>query len=203
MMKGQIFRLIAIVVSLNMFAFRGYAQNAKEVSIELAGIQQPGFQGDYKHPSKLVTATLEDELKKAGITKGKKYKGFKKYEGVNFPALSDNKVDVYTKVKGKKNTAYVQMLVSTGYDNFINMQKDAALATKSINFLNKLNEDAVAFQAAIDLEAQKAALKKAEEQHKKAEEKQAKALKEQDEARKKAEAERLRLENLKGQNMNK
>lgn len=202
-MKGQIFRLIAIVVSVNMFAFHGYAQNAKEVSIEIAGIQQPGFQGDYKYPCKLVTATLEDELKKAGITKGRKYKGFRKYEGVNFPALSDSKIDVYTKVKGKKNTAYVQMLVSTGYDNFVGMQKDAAVATKSINFLNKLNEDAAAYQAAIDLEKQKEALQKAEEKRKKAEEKQARALKEHEEARKKAETERLRLENLKGQNMNK
>lgn len=203
MMKGQIFRLIAVVFFLNTVALQSYAQNAREVMIEMASLQQPGFQGDYKHPSKLVKATLEDELKKAGLTKSKKYKGFTKYEGVNFPAISANKVDIYTKVKGKKNLSYVQLLVSTGYDNFVGAQKDAAVATQSINFLNKLNEDVVAYQAAIDLEKQKAALKKAEEQHKKAEEKQAKALKEQDEARKKAEAERLRLENLKGQNMSK
>ena len=202
-MKGKIFRLFAVALSLNVMALQGYAQNGREVMIEIASLQQPGFQGDYKQASKLVSATLEDELKKAGVTKSKNYKGFRKYEGVNFAPISDSKVDLYTKVKGKKNASYVQLLVSTGYDNFIGAQKDAAIATKTISFLNKLNEDVAAYQAAIDLEKQKAALKKAEEQHKKAEAKQAKALKEQDEARKKAEAERLRLENLKGQNMNK
>lgn len=202
-MKGQIFRLFAVALSLNVMALQGYAQNGREVMIEIAGLQQPGFQGDYKQASKLVNETLEDELKKAGVTKGKKYKGFRKYEGVNFTPVSDSKVDLYTKVKGKKGASYVQLLVSTGYDNFIGAQKDAAIATKAVSFLNKLNDDVVAYQAAIDLEKQKEALQKAEEKRKKAEEKQARALKEHEEARKKAEAERLRLENLKGQNMNK
>lgn len=200
-MKGQIFRIIAIALCLNMAAGAGYAQNAKEVIVEVAKVQQPAFQAEYKYSCKFMTATLKEELEKAGLEKRKKYKGFRKYEGVNFPALSPNKVDIYTKVKGKKNNATVWLLVSTGYDNFISAQKDAAVAANTITFLNKLNDDAAARQAAIDLEAQKAALKKAEEKQKEAAAQQAKAAKAQDEARKKAEAERLRLENLKGQNM--
>lgn len=202
-MKGKIFRLIAIFLSANTIALHGYAQNAKEVSVPIGKMQQPAFQGDYKMQEKLMKETLEEQLAKVDLGKGKKYKGFRKYEGVVLPAVSDKKLDIYTKVDSKKSNTYVQILVSTGYDNFIGTKQDATIAANTITFLNKLSDDAVARQAAIDLKAQQEALKKAEEKQKAAAEHQAKAAKAQEEASKKAQGERLRLENLKGQNMNK
>ena len=96
-------------------------------------------------------------------SKGKKYKGYIKYAAVTFSELSPNKMDIYTKVEGKKDNSNVIMLVSTGYDNFIGTATDATTAANTIIFLNKLNDDAVTMKAAIDLADQQKAVKEAEE----------------------------------------
>lgn len=159
--------IIASVGLLNTIGTQ--AQNAKESNVTYNKMNVPAYIADFNVPSDLMQTTLEDRLKKATGTSGSKSKGYRKYEGVTFSEISPNKIDVYTKVSGKKNNSNVIMLVSTGYDNFINGAKDATIANNSIAFLNKLTEDATNMKAAIDLAAQQKALKEAEEKLKKEE----------------------------------
>lgn len=212
-MKNTLTKFLSTLALANILMFSVQAQNAKEVSTTINKAQKTAFQADYKVPKDLMKTTLDDRFKKAGIS-GKKSKGFVKYEGVTFSELSPNKIDIYTKLDGKKDNSSVLMLVSTGYDNFISTATDAATAANTITFLNKLNEDAVAMKGAIDLAAQQKAVATAQEKLKKSEKEKEKLAKKRakldkqleaegksgDKATQQVEAEKLRLENLKGQN---
>lgn len=173
-MKNKFLRFLGAFAMANMMIFTATAQNAKEVSTEINKMQKSGFQQDFKASKDLMKITLTDRFKKAGITGSKKSKGFTKYTGVNFSELSPNKVDIYTKISGKKDNATVLMLVSTGYDNFISTTTDPTIAANTIVFLNNLNEDAIKMKKAIELEIQQKELKAAEEKLKKADAEKAK-----------------------------
>lgn len=216
----QVMRKIGLSFIAGTIAVCSWAQepqsNAREVSVTINKETKTAFQGDYKVSKNLMKSTLEDRLKKAGLGKPSKSKGYSVYKGVVFPELSSNKMDIYTKVGGKGSNASVILLVSTGYNNFISTATDAGTAANSITFLNKLNEDARAMQAAIDLAAQQKAAQEAEEKVKKTEaekerlaKKKAKLEKEMEEAEKdkakasqSAESERMKLENIKGKSGN-
>lgn len=212
-MKNKFLKLAGLVLLVNVFGFSAEAQNAREVSAKLNKEQRTAFQADFPVAKDLMKTTLEDRLEKAGLSKGKKYKGYIKYAAVTFSELSPNKMDIYTKVEGKKDNSNVIMLVSTGYDNFIGTATDATTAANTIIFLNKLNDDAVTMKAAIDLADQQKAVKEAEEKLNKSDKEAKKLAKKKaklekkmeaeektgDKASKEVEAEKMRLENLKGQ----
>lgn len=213
-MKNKFLKLASVALVFNAFGMNAIAQNAHEVSTTINKVQKTAFQCDYKATKDLMKTTIEERFKKAGLSSGKKSKGYTKYTGVTFSELSPNKIDIYTKVEGKKDNSSVIMLVSTGYDNFISTTTDAITAANTITFLNNLNDDAVDMKAAIDLAAQQKAVKEAEEKLKKSEKEAAKLAKKKaklekqmeaegktsDKAIKDVEAEKMRLENLKGQN---
>jgi valyl-tRNA synthetase len=206
-MKNKWIKLLGAMIVVLLITTDIQAQEAKPVNIIFQEISRSAFQADYKHPKKLMEMTITDRLKKAGIEKYRKVNGFKKYEGVQLSDISENKIDIYMKLQGKKATPSLVMMVSLGYDNFIDSNKDPVITANTISFLNKLSNDALDMQAAIDLAAQQKALKKAEDKLRKAEEKRMRLqqqmtneAKEKAAAAKKVEEERLRLENLKGQN---
>lgn len=208
-MSFQFLKTAVFSISFLGLVASANAQSARPTKVVMDKVERSAFQADYKQPKKLIECTLEDKFKKLDLPKAKKTSGFRKYEGVTITELSGNKIDLYYKVEGKKSAPSVIMLVSTGYDNFIEMGKDDVTAANTILFLNNLENDAKDMQAAIDLAAQQEALKKAEDKLKKAEAKRAKANKQltndanaKAEAAKKVEEERLRLENLKGRNEN-
>lgn len=212
-MKNKFLKLAGLALLVNIIGFSAQAQNARELSAKLNKVQRTAFQADFPVAKGLMKTTLEDRLEKAGLSKGKKYKGYIKYAAVTFSELSPNKMDIYTKVEGKKDNSSVIMLVSTGYDNFIGTANDAVTAANTIVFLNKLNDDAVTMKAAIDLAAQQKAVKEAEEKLNDSDKEVKKLAKEKaklekkmeaeektgDKASKEVETEKMRLENLKGQ----
>lgn len=207
----KLLTMLSTGVLLFLSVLRVNAQEAKEVLLKINKQEKPAYTANYKVSKKLMKKTLDERFAKAGFTKSSKYKGYRKYEGVTFTELAPNKVDIYTKIEGKKTNSTVFMLVSSGYDNFMGNADNPAVSTNAIAFLNKLSEDAVATQAAIDLAAQQAALKAAEDKLKSSDreakrlaEKKAKLEKKLDEENKtgskasqEVEAEKLRLENLK------
>lgn len=213
-MKRNVMKLVCGFALAGLFTLNAAAQNAHEVSVTIDKETKTAFQGDYKVSKALMSTTVEDRLKKAGLSKSSKTNGYQVYKGVIFPEISANKVDIYTKVEGKKANASVIMLVSAGYNNFVSTASDAATAANTITFLNKLNEDAVSMQGVIDLSAQQKAIAEAEKKRKKSEDQQAKLAKKkaklekqmeeqakaQEKAAKALEDEKLKLENLKGKN---
>lgn len=204
-------KLLSIAVAMCLFGMNAMAQNARQISANMKKQVVPGFQADYKVSKKLMELTLEDEFKKADLGKGKSSSGFRKYEAVVLPAISPNKLDLYCKTSGGKNDATVLMLVSTGYDNYVDASKDPSIAANTIAYLNKLTEDAVAMQATLDLAAQQKELEKAKEKLEKSEREKAKLAKKkadldkklsaekstQEKAAEKVELEKNKLDNMK------
>lgn len=202
------------VVSILLLSYQGNAQNARVESVKIKKVSQSGFVADYTVSKSLMQLTLDDKISKAVNTKGSKSSGFRLYKGVTFPALSANKVDIYTKVEGKKNAPKVLMLVSTGYDNFVTTSSDATTSNNIITFLNGLSQDANAKQAELDLLAQQKKVKEAEAKLKKSQKEQERIAKEKERLEKKlveeknageaaeskAQKEQEKLQNLKNSN---
>ena len=90
-MKNKFLRLAGLVLLVNVFGFSAEAQNAREVSAKLNKEQRTAFQADFPVAKDLMKTTLEDRLEKAGLSKGKKYKGYIKHAAVTFSELSPNK----------------------------------------------------------------------------------------------------------------
>ena len=66
-----------------------------------------------------------------------------KYKGVTLSEISEDKVDIYTKVeKGPNNGSVVYMAVSRGYNNFTNDAVDSSITQNVKTFLTSFVKDA-------------------------------------------------------------
>lgn len=210
-MKTKMIGRISALVIAGLFAVNASAQNAHEVSVSINNETKTAFQADYAVSNDLMKATLDDRFKSANFPKGKNYKGYTLYKEVVFPELSTNKIDIYTRVDGKKTNATIVMLVATGYDNFINSGNDPADAANIITFLNKLVGDAATMQIKINIANQEEAVKNADKALKKTSSDNADLIKDKekiekkiaesntavDNASKALDAEKAKLESLK------
>ncbi len=161
-MKKLILSLVAI-----MAMYTTNAQNAKESSIEFLKSTQPCVEANYNRPSDLMEEALKKRLSDAKIGSGDKAKGgFRVYKGVIVPEISTDKIDLYTKVDGKKENATVYILVSKGYDNFVTSAKEEVTVGNMKNFLNGLEINAASLKLLADIEAAKEAVIKAEDKYK-------------------------------------
>jgi hypothetical protein len=157
-------KLLFSIIALAGFNF-AQAQDAKESSIEIMKATQPCVEATYNRPSELMEDALKKKLADAKVGSGDKSKGFKVYKGIILPEISTDKIDLYTKIDGKKDNTTVYMLVSKGYDNFVSGAKDEAIVTNMKNFLNGLEVNAAALKLLADIEAAKIALNNAQDKY--------------------------------------
>jgi hypothetical protein len=156
-MKKIFLSIIAIAFILNT-----QAQDAKESSIELLKAVHPCVEASYSRPTDLMEEALKKRLTDAKIGNGDKKKGYRKYEGVIIPEISADKIDLYTIVDGKKENSTVYILVSKGYDNFVDSKTDETTIMNMKKFLNSLEVSAASLKLLADIEVSNEALKKAE-----------------------------------------
>ena len=128
-----------------MFAgFAAYAQTAQSVSIDFnktrvpgASIVIAGYDADF------VQNALTYRLEKVAGLKGTNSKGFRMYPAQNFLDFGNKKYDIYTLVdKGDKKNPVVtlNLMVSTGNENFVSPVDDPDLAEKMKDFLTEFND---------------------------------------------------------------
>ena len=192
-------RLISSLSLLLILAASGTlsAQNAREATAKFNKTNPAAVVADYDQPVDLVKTVLKERLEKEGLGKMKSVNGFMRYSGVTWQSVSSDKMDAYFKVDGKKGKSTITVLVSKGYDNFITSGSDARTIENVKAFLNGFGEQVIAYQRALDIEAQEEAVKKAEALQKKAAEQQARLEKEHAEKQKALEAEKQKLNNIK------
>jgi hypothetical protein len=176
-MKLKFACVLGMFFVLPILTINAHAQNAQELMIELHKTKTNSFKAVYQQSKELMDYTIADKLKKAGIAKGKKQRGFIQYAGVVLPQLSPNKLDVYIKVEAQGNNAAIYLLLATGYDNFISSSTDATIANNAIAFLNQLVEDAVLMKKNLEIGKQTAVVQALSEQLAKAEAKKEKRFK--------------------------
>jgi hypothetical protein len=141
------------------------AQNAHEAIVKYDKIQANGVVAEYDRPKSVIEEALKKELEKEGLGKSKSSKGYDLYAGTTWSNISTDKVDAYFKVEGKKNKSTVTVLISKGYDNFVNANSDMATIENVKKFLNNLNVGADKVQLGLDIKAQEEVVKKAEKNY--------------------------------------
>lgn len=147
-----------------IFSMSVFAQNARETIVKFKKVNQTAVVADYEAPKKIVEDALKARLDKAGLGKRKTSKGYMTYTGTIWQEITTDKVDVYVKVSGKKDKSSIEVLVSKGYDNFINSGNDA-FATENIKtFLNNFVSELSFHQLGLDIKKQEDAVKKAEKE---------------------------------------
>lgn len=116
-------------------------------------------------PVKITTEALLQKLRRAGLDE-KVRRGAASYKGVTLSEISNDKIDVYTKVEeAANNTSVVYMAVSKGYNNFTSSGADSLITQHTIAFLNSFVKDADNHFADLDISSQMNDVKKSEKEY--------------------------------------
>jgi hypothetical protein len=154
-----------ILTSLSILACvaMSWAQEISVGTASIAKVDRPCIIAAYTMPSDIVSEALADKLKQSNIKKGSKVKGgFRVFKGVSIPSISDDKLDLYTRVTGKKENSTLYMAVSRGYDNFISPEGDAETLEKAKAFVQSMLSNVNVALIKTDIAAQAKVLSKAE-----------------------------------------
>ncbi|XZF14404.1 hypothetical protein ACTHGU_21690 [Chitinophagaceae bacterium MMS25-I14] len=120
------------------FSHGAQAQNVRTSSVSFKANKMEGSYSavvaDYDYDSKAVEAALSEKLA-SQTGKGSNSKGYRYFQAVTVPELTQDKVDLYYKVESEKGKAVVTMLISKGYDNFITPEKDPTTFDNMKQFL--------------------------------------------------------------------
>lgn len=161
-------KLIFIIIAFLSLVLTVSSQ-ARYVFINFKDAQMPAIQNEYSFPEKTVSKAIDDKLKKMGY-RGKESKGFTVYRSVVSPELGSQPHDLYFKVnkKSKKenDNAVVNMLISSGNENFISDSSDVTTINNAKIFLDNLMPAVAAFDLQQQINAQQDAVKKAEKKYK-------------------------------------
>ena len=132
MKKGVFFILMFIGLA-------SYAQTAQSTTIQYnknsvpgVSIAIAGYEFDF------IQSALINRLEKVGKLKGSNSKGFRVYESQNFPEFGNLSYTIFTQtIKGTKKSPAVTLniLVSTGNNNFVSPASDPELTQKMKDFL--------------------------------------------------------------------
>lgn len=154
--------ILSIIATLNL-----QAQNAEESTISILKVDQPCVKATYNVSEDVLSTAWDTEMAKYDIKKSSKVKGgFKKYSGVNIPSISADKIDLYIKMDGKKDNSSLTVLVSKGYDNFVNAEKYPEMVTATKNLMNDLVNGAAIAQLKAEITNQEKVVEKAEKSEK-------------------------------------
>jgi hypothetical protein len=139
-----------------------FAQNAREGNVRYKHEDRNGVMADYDAPKDNTEDALAKRLEAANIGKKSNESGYWKYEGVNWPEIAPEKIDVYFNVERHKGSAVVYMMVSTGYGNFVTTALNPQVIENMKSFLTKFAIDLAAYQHDLALTAQADAVKDAD-----------------------------------------
>lgn len=145
-------------------------------TVEYKEARQPGLILQVPNKPGIAEGTILQKLKETGYnpeTKGhlfwkkNKLNGFYVFNGVELPAMNNQKLDMYFKVEPKsrrdKNASVITMLVSKGYDNFVSPDTDTATFQAAKQFLNSFVAETVAYRLNLDVEGQANKVKDSED----------------------------------------
>lgn len=148
----------------NLIVFLGFAfllvnaktnaQSTQETTVKFDKNNVSALVTEYKRPESVMEDALKLQLDKEGLGKYDKKKGYQAYTNITWRRTGTYSLDLYFKVDGNKNKSTITVLVSKGYNNFINSVSDPEIINKIKEFLNGLESTAYDVQFALDVEAQ-------------------------------------------------
>jgi hypothetical protein len=114
------------------------AQNAADATVRYQKTERPGMTVDYELPKADMEEAILAKMETSGPGKPKSKGEFITWQNVSWPEVAPGQVDIYMKVDGSKKKTTVVLLVSKGYDNFVNRANDAATGDRMKAFLDGL-----------------------------------------------------------------
>jgi hypothetical protein len=143
-----------------------YAQNnvqVREASVSLGKASQNAVVADYNYSKEALDAVVKSRLNAAKLSKSKSASSkFRIFGGVTWTEISPNKMDYYYRVSGSKGKSTLEILASTGYDNFVTTQADAATIQNIKTFMASLEADLIKYSLDELIVAKEKEIKEAE-----------------------------------------
>ena len=130
------------------------AQDAREGVVRFNKEDRNGVMANYSATTEITEDALEEKLKSLPLGKQHHDSKFWKYEGVSWPEISPNKIDVFFNVDRTKGQSIVYMMVSSGNGNFITSATDGQTIENMKAFLTGFNADVIAWQQKMAIAAQ-------------------------------------------------
>ncbi len=158
-MKKMIITIFSLLLSTGYLL----AQDISVGTASIAKVNRPCVVATYDVPTDIIKDALSSKLKRSNISKGSKVRGgFRVYKGVSIPEISDDKIDIYTKVSGRKGKSTLYMAISRGYDNFVSPETDSDMMEKGKGYVKSMIADVNIAKIKTDIAAQAKVVKKAD-----------------------------------------
>lgn len=136
---------------------------AREASVSFGKVSQSAVVADFNYSTDALDAVLKKRFADAKLPKAKTAAGkCKKMEGATWTEISNDKMDYYYRLSGKKGKATLEIMASKGYDNFITAQNDASSIQNIKNFMASLESDLVKYSIQELMAAKEQEIKEAE-----------------------------------------
>ncbi len=146
-MKKSILSLV-----FTMLGFAVWAQ-AELTTVSYQKTDYEAVANEIAFPEKTIMKAIDANLELKGF-KGKSTKGFTVYKNVNLPELGAGNFDLYfnadRKSRRNKDNSTLELLISTGNDNFVNTKSNPVLIANAKTYLNNI----IVMITAFDLEQQ-------------------------------------------------
>lgn len=160
-----------ILGTLTMTTMAATAQvQTREASVSFGKVSHSAVIADFNYATDALDAVLKKRFADAKLPKTKSASGkFKKMEGATWPEISNDKMDYYYRLSGKKGKATLEIMASKGYDNFVTAQNDASSVQNIKNFMISLESDLIKYSLNELMAAKEKEIKDAEKGLSKAE----------------------------------
>lgn len=126
--------------------------------------KQPALEKDIPFPEKTVSRAIDAQLQKQGY-KGKDANGFLTFKGVRLAELGSEAYDLYFKTdrksRNEKDATTVTLMVSTGFEKFVDENTDAALIAKAKGYLSGFTPMVAAYDLELQIAEQESVAAKA------------------------------------------
>lgn len=153
---------------LSCCLFTGVIAQTRSATTEYQKITRPALINEVPFSAKTVEDAIEDSFLKMGY-KSSSSKGFTVFKGVHIKELSPDALDLYfmvdKKSKRDKDNCIVTMMVSKGFDAFINDETDAETFGNAKNYLDSLRNTIASYDLEQQISEQEDEVKKADKKN--------------------------------------
>jgi hypothetical protein len=148
--------------------FTGAFAQTRPATTEYQKITRPALVNEVPFSAKTVENAIEDSFLKLGY-KSSSSKGFTVFKGVHLKELGPDPLDLYfmvdKKSKRDKENSIVTMMISKGFDAFINDSSDAVTFGNAKNYLDSLRNTVASYDLEQQISAQEDEVKKADKKN--------------------------------------
>jgi hypothetical protein len=143
--KLSLFTAAALLAGTIMYG------QARSASVMIDNENRNAVMISIDQPENITKEALQQRMERSGL-KERSRNGIVKYKGVTLSEISNDKVDIYTKLeKGPNNSSVLYMAVSRGYNNFTNDSVDSTITQNVKTFLESFTKDANMHSADVSL----------------------------------------------------